>query len=149
MVSRPGESQTPSPKPQSPSPVALQFPKTMADPSSTPTASSSSSTQPPPATPAQQETCAQCSKSPSTLKQCLKCHSVAYCNKDCQKAHFKTHKKVCAGLAQEYVKNHEPKMASRAPARNDARDKGLQKWQVCCSFFILSRRCDGLIRGVV
>jgi hypothetical protein len=75
--------------------------------------------------------CAQCGKSPSSLKQCLKCHSVSYCDKDCQKAHFKTHKKVCASLAQEYVKANEPKMASRSTqSTKDARDKGLQKWQV-------------------
>jgi hypothetical protein len=76
--------------------------------------------------------CAQCSKTAETalLKQCLKCHSVWYCGKDCQKAHFKTHKKVCAGLAQEYSKANEPKMASRAPARGGDRDRGLQKWQV-------------------
>lgn len=76
-------------------------------------------------------TCAQCGKSPESLKQCLKCHSVSYCNKDCQKANFKVHKKVCASLAQEYTKAHEPKMASRSTASTKgARDRGLQKWQV-------------------
>ncbi|KAH8724810.1 hypothetical protein GQ44DRAFT_708298 [Phaeosphaeriaceae sp. PMI808] len=80
--------------------------------------------------PEQAPTCAQCRKSPDSLKQCLKCHSVSYCNKDCQKAHFKTHKKVCASLAQEYVKSHEPKMASSSStARGGARERGLQKWQ--------------------
>lgn len=76
--------------------------------------------------------CAQCGKSPSTLKQCNKCHSVSYCDKDCQKAHFKTHKKVCAGLAQEYVKANAPKMASgpSGGGKGGAREKGLQKWQV-------------------
>ncbi|KAF1848833.1 uncharacterized protein K460DRAFT_404099 [Cucurbitaria berberidis CBS 394.84] len=110
----------------------------MADPSESnssetqqPTASSSSQQRP------EEETCAHCAKpdqppSSSTgkpLKPCLKCHSVSYCSKDCQKAHFKTHKKVCAGLAQEYNKTHEPKMASRAPARSGERERGLQKWQ--------------------
>ncbi|OAL45647.1 hypothetical protein IQ07DRAFT_684042 [Pyrenochaeta sp. DS3sAY3a] len=117
----------------------------MADPSSssTTTAAPSSTTdadpQPSttttssPSTPAQQEqqqqSCAHCQKSPDQLKQCLKCHSAAYCNKDCQKAGFKTHKKVCASLAQEYAKQHEPKMASKAPARSGGRERGLQKWQ--------------------
>ncbi|KAH3953391.1 MYND-type zinc finger protein samB [Parastagonospora nodorum] len=89
-----------------------------------PEASSSSSTSP-------TSQCAQCAKSPDTLKQCLKCHSVAYCGKDCQKAHFKMHKKVCASLAQEYVKANEPKMASRstAGAKAGGRERGLQKWQ--------------------
>ncbi|KAI8930811.1 hypothetical protein NX059_011834 [Plenodomus lindquistii] len=106
----------------------------MADDPANLTASSSSSseqtpTQSTPLTSSQQATCAQCGKSPDSLKQCIKCHSISYCNKDCQKANFKTHKKVCASLAQEYTKTHEPKMASKAPPRNDARDRGLQKWQ--------------------
>jgi hypothetical protein len=38
---------------------------------------------------------------------------------------------VCAGLAQEYVKEHEPKMASRGgPTKAGGRERGLQKWQV-------------------
>ncbi|CAA9962656.1 hypothetical protein P3342_002375 [Pyrenophora teres f. teres] len=75
--------------------------------------------------------CAQCGKSPDSLKQCIKCHSVNYCNKDCQKSHFKTHKKACPILAQEYVKLHEPKMASRSSgvAKGEGRERGLQKWQ--------------------
>jgi hypothetical protein len=98
-------------------------------PSSPPEASSSSSATAAPPTP----TCVYCAKSPDSLKQCLKCHSVSYCNKDCQKADFKVHKKICAGLAQEYTKVHEPKMASRSTASTKgARDRGLQKWQVSC-----------------
>ncbi|KAL1792449.1 hypothetical protein ACET3X_008956 [Alternaria dauci] len=86
-------------------------------------ASTSSSTAPP-------QACAQCGKSPDSLKQCIKCHSVTYCNKDCQKAHFKAHKKACPILAQEYVKLHEPKMASKSSASTaGGRERGLQKWQ--------------------
>ncbi|KAF1359306.1 hypothetical protein EJ07DRAFT_120563, partial [Lizonia empirigonia] len=65
------------------------------------------------------------------LKACNKCHTTLYCGKDCQKANFKTHKKVCASLAQEYVKNNEPKMASRSAPKAGDRSAGLQKWQVC------------------
>jgi hypothetical protein len=102
--------------------------------SSTTTEASSSSN------PTSTSTCAQCSKSPDTLKQCLKCHSVAYCGKDCQKAHFKTHKKVCASLAQEYVKEHEPKMASRGgPTKAGGRERGLQKWQVSLAIWKCGR----------
>ncbi|KAF2823734.1 hypothetical protein CC86DRAFT_327621 [Ophiobolus disseminans] len=97
------------------------------DTTSSPEVSSSSTAAP---APQPTSTCAHCSKSPESLKQCNKCHSVAYCNKDCQKAHFKTHKKECASLAQEYVKAHEPKMASRSTASTKGgRDRGLQKWQ--------------------
>ncbi|KAF2015579.1 hypothetical protein BU24DRAFT_180765 [Aaosphaeria arxii CBS 175.79] len=79
--------------------------------------------------PVVQPSCAQCKKTPDSLKQCLKCHSVSYCNRDCQKAHFKTHKKECAALAQEYVKTHEPKMASRAPPRTGEARRGIGKWE--------------------
>ncbi|KAF2124566.1 hypothetical protein P153DRAFT_370962 [Dothidotthia symphoricarpi CBS 119687] len=77
------------------------------------------------------ESCAQCNKTSDEkpLKECNKCHSVLYCGKDCQKAHFKAHKKACPSLAQEYSKTHEPKMASRAPPRAGDRASGLQKWQ--------------------
>ncbi|KAF2635075.1 hypothetical protein P280DRAFT_554119 [Massarina eburnea CBS 473.64] len=91
--------------------------------SSTNEASSSSTPEVPIAT------CAQCEASPSTLKQCNKCHSVSYCNKDCQKAHYKTHKKECAKLAQAYATTHEPKMASRAPPKVGDRNTGYKKWE--------------------
>ncbi|OJD31510.1 mynd domain [Diplodia corticola] len=44
-------------------------------------------------------TCASCGKVSDDLKRCAKCHSERYCNRDCQKAHWKTHKKVCASRA--------------------------------------------------
>ncbi|KAH7042207.1 putative MYND domain protein [Macrophomina phaseolina] len=43
--------------------------------------------------------CASCGKTSTDLKRCAKCHSEHYCNRDCQKAHWKTHKKVCASRA--------------------------------------------------
>ncbi|KAF1828288.1 hypothetical protein BDW02DRAFT_467795, partial [Decorospora gaudefroyi] len=75
--------------------------------------------------------CAQCGQTPSVPKTCNKCHSAAYCNKDCQKNHFRQHKKVCASLAQEYVKLHEPKMATRGGggSSREGPQRGLQKWQ--------------------
>lgn len=76
--------------------------------------------------------CSHCHK-PSTpehtLKPCIKCQSVQYCNKECQKADFKRHKKECAKLAQEYAKTADFKMAKPAPPRKDAHLGGLQKWQ--------------------
>lgn len=88
-----------------------------------PQAESSSSSKAP-------EVCAQCSKTGGSLKPCNKCHTTLYCGKDCQKAHFKTHKKVCASLAQEYVKNNEPKMASRSVGKSTDRNTGFKKWEV-------------------
>jgi hypothetical protein len=43
--------------------------------------------------------CAQCKKA-GKFKACVRCSSVCYCNKKCQKAHWKVHKKQCANLAQ-------------------------------------------------
>jgi hypothetical protein len=88
-----------------------------------PQVEASSSTQAP-------EACEQCGKTDAALKPCNKCHTTSYCGKDCQKAHFKTHKKVCASLAQEYVKNNEPKMASRSVPKTTDRNTGFKKWEV-------------------
>ncbi|PIA92086.1 hypothetical protein CB0940_09035 [Cercospora beticola] len=84
-----------------------------------------------------QKTCANCNKAetstsedePQILKPCTMCHSVSYCSRDCKKSHAKKHKKVCAGLAQEYAKTAPVKMASRAPPKADTFRGGLQKWQ--------------------
>ena len=80
--------------------------------------------------------CGNCNKAetsededtPPILKPCTMCHSVSYCSRDCKKAHAKKHKKVCAGLAQEYSKTAPVKMASRAAPKDNFRG-GLQKWQ--------------------
>lgn len=40
--------------------------------------------------------CASCSNAPTGLMRRSKCQSVYYCNRNCQKAHWKTHNKVCA-----------------------------------------------------
>lgn len=48
--------------------------------------------------PQQIRRCAGCNaveKKPSSLKDCAKCRSVFYCNKKCQKGHWKEHKKTC------------------------------------------------------
>jgi hypothetical protein len=81
------------------------------------------------------KTCAHCSapepaaEAEKPLKDCIKCHSVSYCGRDCQKADMKKHKKVCAAAAQIYAQtaNVRP-VTSRAPPR-DAFRGGLQKWQ--------------------
>ena len=45
--------------------------------------------------------CANCKKTATaanlaSLKACAKCKTTQYCGRDCQKADWKTHKKVCA-----------------------------------------------------
>ena len=64
-----------------------------------------------------------------SLKPCISCKSVRYCSRDCKKADTKTHKKVCASLAQEYMKTADVKMASRSAPVKEAHRGGLQKWQ--------------------
>lgn len=41
--------------------------------------------------------CTTCGKSPPlvTIKQCAKCSATPYCSRDCQKADWKSHKKLC------------------------------------------------------
>jgi len=80
------------------------------------------------------ETCTNCSK-PETnpeekpLKPCVKCHSVQYCSRDCQKGDFKQHKKICASAAQAYAQNADLKIASAPRVPKEGHRGGLQKWQ--------------------
>ncbi|KAI8602168.1 putative MYND domain protein [Dissophora ornata] len=52
--------------------------------------------------------CANCAKasteSGNPLKRCAKCKTVNYCSRECQLAHWKIHKKVCASNAQQQQK---------------------------------------------
>lgn len=46
-------------------------------------------------------TCAACGKKGDNLKACTACRTVKYCNKECQVAHRKHHKKACKLLYDE------------------------------------------------
>ena len=39
--------------------------------------------------------CTYCSKASNELKMCLACHAAQYCNKECQKKHWRDHKREC------------------------------------------------------
>jgi hypothetical protein len=63
-----------------------------------PAAAAASSPRPP----QQPRTCAVCGKPQSRqqkLQRCAGCHSVRYCSTDCQRAHWREHRKDCAGGA--------------------------------------------------
>ena len=52
---------------------------------------------------AQLTTCAQCGAWEHLLR-CNRCHSVHYCNRTCQKKHWRTHKRKCSYYAYLYNK---------------------------------------------
>lgn len=48
--------------------------------------------------------CSNCGKDPEPLKpfsRCAKCRFPSYCSKECQKVHWKAHKKVCSASIEE------------------------------------------------
>ncbi|KXS11142.1 ankyrin [Gonapodya prolifera JEL478] len=44
---------------------------------------------------------------PMEFPRCSRCRRVVYCGKECQKADWATHKKLCAGAAERREKRHE------------------------------------------
>ena len=66
--------------------------------------------------------CFQCGKHGHKLPKCTQCSQAYYCNADCQRKHWKTHKPVCraavAALAQR---------ATRERLARAVRDKGKDK----------------------
>jgi mitochondrial splicing suppressor protein 51 len=49
----------------------------------------------------QYASCGKASSKDTSLKRCAKCRTIHYCSRDCQKADWKQHKKVCAMAAQK------------------------------------------------
>lgn len=64
------------------------------------------------------KTCPQFQSSATAPKRCSRCRSIAYCNRDCQEAHWKAHKKDCARLAQDEGLGGEEQAQTR-----DSREK--------------------------
>jgi tetratricopeptide (TPR) repeat protein len=52
--------------------------------------------------------------------RCANCHMVSYCNKDCQRAHWKEHKKECTVLSQSRkAKNVNQVLVANAKSENE------------------------------
>lgn len=62
--------------------------------------------------------CEACGKTDVPLKQCAKCKSVQYCNRDCQKGDWKTHKRTCTFLAAAIgTEASEPSRSKRSDSK--------------------------------
>lgn len=62
-------------------------------------------------------TCGNCGKTRERLRRCAKCTSEHYCSRDCQKAQWETHKRVCAfkiAINASDGANGEPSSSSAA-----------------------------------
>jgi splicing suppressor protein 51 len=56
----------------------------------------------------QARSCASCTKTDAHLLLCSGCRLVSYCNKNCQKAHWKTHKPSCAPKTKDSQASSKP-----------------------------------------
>ncbi|KAJ3484461.1 hypothetical protein NLI96_g5628 [Meripilus lineatus] len=52
--------------------------------------------------------CNSCGKEGVSLKQCGKCHSARYCSVECQRSHWRTHKKTCKPFTEENTVTLKP-----------------------------------------
>ena len=66
--------------------------------------------------------CSACGKGGVQLNKCARCRDPAYCSKECQKEHWKAHKKVCGVAADPYftVRNNVSSVLPKGVAFTDA-----------------------------
>ena len=91
------------------------------------------------------ELCAACGKGGDNLKTCSGCKSVKYCNRSCQLAHRKQHKKICnkraAELFDEALFKQPPCPRGDCPICMLRLPVGGDCYQSCCGKFL----CIGCI----
>ena len=66
--------------------------------------------------------CFQCGKRGHKLPKCTQCSQAYYCNADCQRKHWKTHKPVCRAAVAAMARRATRERLARA-----VRDKGKDK----------------------
>jgi len=73
--------------------------------------------------------CAYCKAKPKVLPllQCSRCKKVIYCNRDCQRAHWKVHKKECFPPGQQKVLEAMKLKAKEAPDKPEPEKKKEEK----------------------
>ena len=79
------------------------------------------------------QTCGYCHKSSTHLKKCLRCLSVLYCSKECQKQHWREHKVLCC---KQPIEN-----TSKCSYCNTVSDQ-LKRCTTCFSAQYCNRECQ-------
>mmetsp|Transcript_12145 Transcript_12145/g.14126 ORF Transcript_12145/g.14126 Transcript_12145/m.14126 type:complete len:578 (+) Transcript_12145:128-1861(+) len=69
-------------------------------------------------------TCILCGKCNDTLSTCSRCKSVTYCSVECQKKHWKEHKKTCKPLQVKHIQLSRPKDYERQKERRQLNTGG-------------------------
>ncbi|OAL49743.1 hypothetical protein IQ07DRAFT_588263 [Pyrenochaeta sp. DS3sAY3a] len=69
------------------------------------------------------DVCANCkqtatAKNIAALKNCAGCKTTRYCDRDCQKADWKTHKKVCLNTTAEAGSSGQSRSSTTSPLKN-------------------------------
>jgi len=72
-----------------------------------------------------------CGRSNTKLKKCSICFKVAYCNKTCQKAHWKIHKKACQQISMISQKGCRVRSQPRSYDVVKAIKAGGDPWYLC------------------